>query len=296
MVADAFQRGAGVRLAAGVEFLPAVEAAGEARGDLRVLVVQVEHAVGDEGVAAAVGGVEARQVGAEGADQRIHLVRVADVEGRVGAQRLDRGQRVRPAAGRLRGQPFVDDQRLVLPAGVEIGERRLAFRAVGGIDVGQCGQRGELVGHVVGVPELLQRHLAGGRGVEFEQVGEADVAQGAAAGLFAGRCVGGVRRERGVEAGEFAFELLGEVAAQGVAGGVQGIRIHFVHALRPASFRRAGSGLRRRRRRHVRPGSAAGGGRRRQSRLARPAPGRRRWRPWRRESASRRGAGRLPRR
>jgi len=143
----------------------------------------------------------------------------------------------------LRGQPFVHDQRLVLPAGVEIGECRLAFRAVGGVDVGQCGEGGELVGHVVGVVELLQRQLANGRGVEFEQVGEAGVAQGAAAGLFAGRCVGGIRRERGVEAGELAFELLGEVAAQGVAGGVQRIRIHFVHGFGQRRFAGQGQGF-----------------------------------------------------
>jgi hypothetical protein len=84
MAAHAFERLPGMRLAAGVELLPAVEAAGQARGDLRVARVEFDDPLGDEGVAAAVGGVEARQVGAEGADQRIYLVRVADVEGGVG--------------------------------------------------------------------------------------------------------------------------------------------------------------------------------------------------------------------
>ncbi len=79
--------------------------------------------------------------------------------------------------------------------------------------------------------ELLQRQLAGGRRVEFEQVAEAHVAQGAAAGLLAGRGVGRVRGQRGVEAGELACKLLGKMAAQGVARGVQGVRIR----LRPCA-------------------------------------------------------------
>ena len=69
VVANAFQCSTGVSLAAGVEFLPAIETTGEARGDLRVAVVQFDHPLGDEGVTAAIGGIEARQIGPEGADQ-----------------------------------------------------------------------------------------------------------------------------------------------------------------------------------------------------------------------------------
>jgi hypothetical protein len=57
----------------------------------------------------------------------------------------------------LCGQPLVDDQRLVLPARVELVERSVAFGTGSGIDVGQHGQRGELVSHVVGAADLGER-------------------------------------------------------------------------------------------------------------------------------------------
>ena len=88
-------------LAASVELLPAGEAAGQPGGDLRIPVVQFKDAVGDECVAAAIGGIEAGQIGPEGANQCVDLVRVADVEGRVGGERLHGRQRIRAAAGRL---------------------------------------------------------------------------------------------------------------------------------------------------------------------------------------------------
>ena len=80
MVANALQCAAGVALAFVVELLPAVEAARQARGNLRVAVVQVEDAVGEEGIT--LGGMEADQVGSETAQQGVDLVRVGNVEGR----------------------------------------------------------------------------------------------------------------------------------------------------------------------------------------------------------------------
>ena len=62
------------------------------RGDLRVERIETQNLLGDERVARAVGGVEAHLIGGEAADQCVHLVRVADVEGRVTGQTLDFGQ------------------------------------------------------------------------------------------------------------------------------------------------------------------------------------------------------------
>src|SRR5207253_6080964 len=72
--ADALERGARVRLAPGVEFSPAIEAARHARSDLRVDRVERDHLLGEERVARAVGCVEAHLVAAESADERVHLV------------------------------------------------------------------------------------------------------------------------------------------------------------------------------------------------------------------------------
>ena len=137
-----------------VELLPAVEAARQARGNLRVAVVQVEDAVGEEGIA--LRGMEADQVGAETAQQGVDLVRVAGVEGRMFGQRLDLGQAsgrrlVDCTASHLSTTSASSFHRVV-----ELGQRLFALRADGGIDVGQRREGGELVGHVVGGLELLQ--------------------------------------------------------------------------------------------------------------------------------------------
>lgn len=55
---DAFQRGACVGLPCGIKLPPAVEAAGNTRGHLRVHRLQYANDVGYEGVAAAVGDVK----------------------------------------------------------------------------------------------------------------------------------------------------------------------------------------------------------------------------------------------
>ncbi len=199
MIADAFQRHASVGLAVGVETLPAVETAGNPRGGLRIAGVQRNDLIGQEGIT--VGRVEAHQIVAEGADQCVNLVWIADVERRMGGQRLDRGQRVWPAAGRLGRQPLVDDQRFVLVTGVELGQRRVAFGAVLGVDVGQRSQCGELVGHVVGGAELAERPSALGGRVEFKQVGQADVAQRTAPGFDATRRIGAGRRQGRIDGG-----------------------------------------------------------------------------------------------
>ena len=68
-------------------------------------------------------------VGAEGTDQRINLVRILQIEGRMSGQALDPRQRSGQTAAGLNRQPFIDDQRFVLPALVERGERGIAFFA-----------------------------------------------------------------------------------------------------------------------------------------------------------------------
>ena len=72
--------------APGVEFTPAVEGARHARGDLRIEGIDCDHLLGEELVAAAVGGVKAHVVPAEAADERVDLVRVADIERRMREQ------------------------------------------------------------------------------------------------------------------------------------------------------------------------------------------------------------------
>ena len=91
--------------------------------------------------------------------------------------------------------------------------------------MGEGGEGGELVGHVVGCVELLQGELAYGVAVEFKQVAQAEVAQGTPAGVCGAWLVRALGGEGGVDAGQFAFQFFGQMAAQGIAGGVQGIRI-----------------------------------------------------------------------
>ena len=57
------------------------------RADLRIEGIDRDHLLGEEAVAAAVGGIKAHMVAAEAADQRVDLVRVAHIERRVREQR-----------------------------------------------------------------------------------------------------------------------------------------------------------------------------------------------------------------
>jgi len=73
---------------------PAVEAARQAGGDLRVELIDLGNLLGQEAVAAAVGRmeadvVEADVVVAESVEQRIHLVRVMQIKRRVRKQLPD---------------------------------------------------------------------------------------------------------------------------------------------------------------------------------------------------------------
>jgi hypothetical protein len=154
---------------------------------------------------------------------------LVSVEGRVGGQSLfDRLQRIRQAAAGLHGEPFIDDQRFVLPAFVEIGEGGFCVRSLGVL--GQCGKGGKLVGHVVGCcGTAAMASWRTGVAVEFKQVAQAEVAQGTAAGVCAEfGVVGALGGEGGVDTGQFALRpvLQGQVAAQSVAGGVQSLRIY----------------------------------------------------------------------
>src|SRR5882672_4514473 len=62
-IADALELRARLRLARGVELPPAIEAARHARRDLWIQRVERDDLVGEEGIAAAIGLVEARVVG-----------------------------------------------------------------------------------------------------------------------------------------------------------------------------------------------------------------------------------------
>ena len=75
------QCGFGVSLTPGIKLPPAVEAASNACGDLRVGLLQTRDHLGGQPVAAAIGGMEVARVGpAEGAHQGIDLVGYLDVE------------------------------------------------------------------------------------------------------------------------------------------------------------------------------------------------------------------------
>ena len=95
-------------------------------------------------------------------------------------ERLDAVERCRLRNGGLQREPFVDDQRIVAIAGVEIVERR---RALGHVAKRQRRERRHAVGHVVGGLILLcgQRRSASGRAGRRQKI-EADVAQRAPAG------------------------------------------------------------------------------------------------------------------
>ena len=81
---DALELGAHQVLAAGIVAPPAAEGRQQTGGDLRVARIERQHLVGDQGVAGAVGAMEAGRVAlGEGADQRAHPVRVLQRERRV---------------------------------------------------------------------------------------------------------------------------------------------------------------------------------------------------------------------
>ncbi len=65
-----------------LQHAPRAEGGGDARGDRRVLPVEIADHAGDEAVAGAVRPVEADRIeGGEGADQRVDAVRVLEREG-----------------------------------------------------------------------------------------------------------------------------------------------------------------------------------------------------------------------
>jgi hypothetical protein len=107
-------------------------------------MVDLERRVCQELVAGAIGTVEAGWIAVdEAADERTHAVRVLQREFGVGEQVLHGLDRIRPRRSRLHGEPLVEDERLVLPAVIEIGEHLVAC-----FEVGEDGERGDGVGHV----------------------------------------------------------------------------------------------------------------------------------------------------
>src|SRR5882724_3931890 len=94
--------------ARGIEFSPAIEAAREARGDLRIEWIDGEDLVRAKGIPGSVGGMEAHLVAvAETADHRTHPVGILERERGMLHQALHHGQRIRKPRGGLNGEPLV---------------------------------------------------------------------------------------------------------------------------------------------------------------------------------------------
>ena len=197
-------------LPAAVVALPAAQRADQPRGHLRIDAVQLDHLVGQETVALAVGGVEAYRIAhAEAPDQRPYLVGVGKAEGGVLHQLSDFVQRVGQARAGLQAEPLVHDLGVVLPLRVESVERCLAFRPVVLHQGGECGQG---VGHVVGGFNLFQATLAGLVVAGFRQVAQAQVFQRTLRHVCGVEPVGLAVIVAPVEGGEAVFQLLGERA------------------------------------------------------------------------------------
>ena len=170
---------------------------------------------------------------AEGAQQGIDLVRIAQVERGMFDQPFDFRQRARATTAGLDLQPLVDHQRLVFPARIKSIQGLLAFPAFA---LRQHTQTGELVGHVVGAIELLFGHDTRCGAVCFAQVTEAEIAQRAASRIL---CIGPItvlRRKTRITSHELGAELFRQEAAQAVARSVQRIGIDNVQLFRQRRF------------------------------------------------------------
>ena len=122
---DPPQRPLGARPATRLQGAPTPERLQHARCHLRVGRVQCQHMFGNEFVASAVGAVELGLIALrECTDQRADAVRVGEREGGVPGQRANLRQRVGGRRGGLQGEPFVDDERIVAVAYVEIVKSR----------------------------------------------------------------------------------------------------------------------------------------------------------------------------
>src|SRR4029453_18178657 len=83
----------------------------------------------------------------KGMDQRAHAIGIGERERTMAGERLDAIERGRFRNRRLQREPFVDNQRIVGVAGVEIVERD---RALGHVAERQRRKRRHPVGHIVG--------------------------------------------------------------------------------------------------------------------------------------------------
>ncbi len=213
-----------------VEIGPAIEHRRQARRDLGVERVEPAHDVADQPIAGAVDAVEGMGVvHAEGADQGADLVRILQRESRVVHQLLDL---VDGAAGGhlgLHGKPLVHDQRIVAVALFELGQQHFG-RVQPGMD--HRGQRGETVGHVVGV--LVDGH----RVLRGLLVARADKQRQHGVGQAARAYVGRIEAPlpAGPETRKHFVQRLGqppgEQAPQPVARGVDGVDGHRLVVLR----------------------------------------------------------------
>ena len=202
-----------MRVWRGVEAAPAVEGGDQPGGDLGIGAVELDRLVGEE---AAAGVVKAQEVLAEGGEDGAHTVGVGHREGGVLHEALDALDSTLVLEHGLESEPFVHDQGLVLPGGVEIGQGLLAFGEAG-LDDEAEGQ--EPVGHVVGRGELAAGEVLALRVGRPGEVGQGRVLEGAVGdggGLDRERAVGGVVLVGGEE-------LALEGAAEPGAGGAEGV-------------------------------------------------------------------------
>ena len=217
-------------------FLPVIQRAHQACGDLRVERVERDHLLRPEGIAAAVRGVELRRVAvAETENQAARAVGVLQREGRVGHQ-LAHGFHIGGVGHGLQAEPFVDDQRLVLEILIETVSAAAA--ALGAAAVDQAHQRGQAVGHVVGGVELRVRQLQGAVIFPAQQIGQAQVFQAALAG---GYCIGAVfaRCQVGFIGGdEIGLECFCQGVAHELARGVDRLRVDHLALFGQHQFRR----------------------------------------------------------
>ena len=120
---DAFDLAFHHRLPRVVIAAPAAEDPHDAGGDLRVQGIEFDDLISEEAVACTVLPMKASGVGhGEDADQRAHTVGVGHLEGGVGLELSDLIQAVLALGHGLECEPFVDHQRLILPAFIETSE------------------------------------------------------------------------------------------------------------------------------------------------------------------------------
>src|SRR5680860_932049 len=133
-------------LAPWFERVPALKGAEKPGGNVGIKAVDLQGLGCQQPVAIAIAAVESGRVGLrEGADQRAHAVGVLQRELRMRKEAAYGLDGIGARGARLNGKPFVEDERLVLPALVEVREGFVAYRR---LQMRQDRERGDGIGHV----------------------------------------------------------------------------------------------------------------------------------------------------